>query len=211
MRGSAWRKTTTKQQEPLGTNVKYLMSCRTLTGQCWSFQWTCCCALLASNSKAGLYPAFCIYILSTFIEQLDTENQSLFKCGFSHYTMDEYVKETVLSTILPVQGEWHAPSPQACSCPGSSLEEQRSCTCGCWTQRGISGSVVTSKLPCTGWELQEALLTAWCCVHLCKNNDRKWALGQGCQFGAEMGTSGTAPYFREHWDPPVFACKMAEA
>lgn len=68
-------------------------------------------------------------------------------------------------------------------------------------ERGIRGSVVTSKLPCTSWELQEALLTAWCCVHLCKNNDRKGALGQGCQFGAEMGTSETAPYFREHWDP----------
>lgn len=65
-------------------------------------------------------------------------------------------------------------------------------------ERGIRGSVVTSKLPCTSWELQEALLTAWCCVHLCKNNDRKGALGQGCQFGAEMGTSETAPYFREH-------------
>lgn len=109
-----------------------------------------------------------IYII--YMEQLDRENQSLSKCGFAHYAMNEYGKETVLSTILPAKGEWHAPSLQACSCscfmpclgwsstyslevhvpsqlcclelckccwsscPGSSPEEQRSCTCGCWMQ-----------------------------------------------------------------------------
>lgn len=49
----------TQPQEALGGNIKCLMSCRTLTGQCRSLQQTWHGVLLAWNSEMGSCPVPC--------------------------------------------------------------------------------------------------------------------------------------------------------